>query len=75
MGRNYGEEYLPLLETALEEEIGIYVETDLKHLLLNILYEQKQKDARFEELTILQPAIEGHPNVLFIAKKTTELVD
>lgn len=75
MPRSYGEEYRPLFESALEEEIGVYVETDNMKILSAILYEQKKTNPAFEALIILQPTIPGKDNVLFIAKKTTELVE
>ena len=77
MPRSYADQYTPLLEAAMEEEIGIYLETDNKNGLLNTLYEARTKSGNpvFDDLVILQPLIEGHPNVLFLAKKTTELVE
>ena len=74
MARSYGDQYRPIFESALEEEIGVYIETDNIKALSAVLYEQKRSDPAFEALTILQPTIEGK-QVLFIAKKTTELVE
>lgn len=74
MPRSYTEQFVPLLEAALEEEIGLFVETDNRHLLTNVLYDA-MKLGEFGALAILQPAIEGKDGVLFIAKKTTELVE
>ena len=75
MARSYGEQYRPIFESALEEEIGVYIETDNIKVLSPVLYELKKTDPAFEELIILQPTIEGKDGVLFIAKKTTEMVD
>jgi hypothetical protein len=74
--RSYQDQYVPIFEAAMEEEIGLYIETDQKKNLEAMLYSIRKENPAFADaLTILQPTIEGHPNVFFIAKKTTELVD
>lgn len=75
MARSYGEQYRPIFESALEEEIGVYIETDNIKILSPVLYELKKTDPAFDALIILQPTIEGRDGVLFIAKKTTEMVE
>lgn len=60
---------------ALKEEIGLWIEIaeDQRTLLVNALYAARQEanDPSLELLMIAQP----RPDVIFIAKKTTELVD
>jgi len=65
--------YLNFWETAAEEEFGLLIECATegdKRLLVNALYECRKQSGGFENLMIFQP---NPPNVLFIAKKTTEL--
>ena len=65
--------YLNFWEEAASEEFGLLVECaseDDKRLLVNALYECRKQSGGFENLMIFQP---NPPNVLFIAKKTTEL--
>jgi len=65
--------YLNFWEEASALEFGLYVacadEAD-KRLLVNALYECRKQSGGFDELMIFQP---NPPNVLFIAKRTTEL--
>lgn len=60
---------------ALKEEIGLWIEVaeDQRILLINALYAARAEanDASLDLLMIAQPK----PDVIFIARKTTELVD
>ena len=66
------EHYLPIWESAQEQEIGIEVlcppEDQVK--LVNYLYECRNVCGGFEDLMIFQPKPEG---TLFIAHKSAEL--
>jgi len=65
--------YLNFWEEAASLEIGLFVECaseDDKRLLVNALYECRKQSGGFDDLMIFQP---NPPNVLYIAKKTTEL--
>lgn len=65
--------FLPMLYNALDEEIGLYIRTDQRVNLCNILYTARTlaQDPALEALIILQPT----EDVIFIAKKATELDD
>lgn len=71
MSSPFTEEFLPLLYNALEEEIGLYVRTDARSKLMNILYEARKLagDPALAELRIFQI----DPDVLYLAKQSTEL--
>ena len=77
MSRSYNEEYNPVLEAAMEQEIGLFVRVGdyrSRTNLENILYELRQAHApEYDELAIFRPVIDGDENILFIAKKTVEL--
>lgn len=65
--------YLNFWQEAEAQEFGLLVECaneDDKRLLVNALYECRKASGGFENLMIFQP---NPPNVLYIAKKTTEL--
>jgi len=65
--------YLNFWEEASALEIGLFVECaheDDKRLLVNALYECRKQTGGFDDLMIFQP---NPSNVLYIAKKTTEL--
>lgn len=65
--------YLNFWEEAAALEFGLLVECsseDDKRLLVNALYECRKQSGGFDNLMIFQP---NPSNVLFIAKKTTEL--
>ena len=65
--------YLNFWQEASTLEFGLLVECaseDDKRLLVNALYACRQEVGGFENMMIFQP---NPPNVLFIAKKTTEL--
>lgn len=65
--------YLPLWLNALDEEIGLWIETTkaTRILLVNALYEARKQSLNpaLEELMIFQP----REDLIFIAKKTVEL--
>lgn len=75
MARSYDDKFIPLLKAAMEEEIGLYIEVDDKEKLQRLLYDLRKDREEFAELTFVCPTVEGREGVLFIAKKTTELVD
>jgi len=65
--------YLNFWEEASALEIGLFIECaseDDKRLLVNALYECRKQSGGFDDLMIFQP---NPSNVLYIAKKTTEL--
>ena len=65
--------YANFWEEAAAQEIGLLVECeseDDKRLLVNALYACRQAHGGWEDMIIFQPY---PPNVLYIAKKTTEL--
>lgn len=64
-------QYLHYWYDALNEEIGIRLDTDQRLDLLNILYAARQNaaDPKLEALMIFQPL----PETLFICKKSVEL--
>jgi len=67
--------YANFWEEAAAQEIGLFVECaneDDKRLLVNSLYECRKQLEGFEELMIFQP---NPPNVFFIAKRTTGVVE
>ena len=68
---SYAEEYLPLLYNALQEELGMYIRTDDKRKLKNVLYDAKDKagDEALDELMFF----DIEPNVIYIAKRSCEL--
>jgi hypothetical protein len=72
---SYAKQYIPLFEAALAEEIGLYIETDRRQSIVHTLYDLRKEDPRFADLAIISPIIEGRDGVVFLAKKTTELVD
>lgn len=72
--RSYSDSYRPLFEAALEEEIGIYIVTDSRRLLTEVLHELRRAEPAFAEIAILEPIVEGK-EVIFLAKKATELVE
>lgn len=77
MARSYADEYLPVLEAAMEQEIGLFVKVEdmaTKHNLENLLYQLRKDHAPvYDDLAIFRPVIDGDDAILFIAKKTVEL--
>lgn len=77
MARTYADEYLPVLDAALEQEIGIFVkvaDTSTRHNLENLLYQLRKECApTYDELALFRPVIDGDDAILFIAKRTVEL--
>jgi hypothetical protein len=67
------ETYIPLWQRALGEEIGLYIDTDNRSVLVQELYEARKRaqDPRLEALMIFQP----RDGIVFIAKKMVELDD
>lgn len=65
--------YLPLWLRALDEEIGIVVQTVAKHrvLIVNALYEARKQSLNpaLQELMIFQPK----EDLIFICKKAVEI--
>ena len=65
--------YLPLWLRALDEEIGIYIETTKAHriLLVNALYEARKLSLNpaLETLILFQP----REDLIYLCKKATEL--
>lgn len=66
--------YLPLLDRALESEIGITVETNEPKLLRHEILAAKRDadDPRYDELITFLPA---DRNEVFICRKSAELPD
>lgn len=65
--------YLPLWIRAMEEEIGLWIETDKasRTKLVNALYEARKQSLNpaLEDLMVFQP----REDLVFIAKKAVEL--
>jgi hypothetical protein len=60
-----------ILAKAIEQELGLVVETDDPHQLANRLYEYMKANPEFKVLSIAErPA---RPKELFIKKKSAEL--
>ena len=63
--------YLNLLDRAMEEELGLAVETNNPQRLSSILHEHSKLD-KYAPLQICVPSI---PEYVFIAHRTVELDD
>ena len=63
--------YLNLLDRALEEELGLVVETSNPSRLSHLLHDYSKLD-RYSSLAICVPSI---PNHVFITQRTVELDD
>lgn len=61
--------YLDLLDRALEQELGLAIETNNPSRLGNILYDYMKLD-KYESLTVCVPSIPDH---VFITQKTVSL--
>lgn len=74
MQRESDKAFLPLLESAIDEEIGVFIRAENRKNLEAILFRlRKELEPTFDEIAIFTPVIDGRDDIIFLAKRTVEL--